>query len=125
MPWEPCPCWKSPRRCDRCLQETISAVATHCAGYALAEYIARTRPHLINTPRWDDLPWPTGYDFTPLARRCVGHVDDERALAVLVPKILAYAREGWEQSANINAVRDGRLPLRTWIHRIERAKSRR
>jgi hypothetical protein len=123
MPWEPCPCWKSSRRCDRCLQDTISAVAPHCVGYALAEHIARTRPHLINTPRFDELPWPTGYDFTRLARRWLSEVKDERAVAVLVPQILAYAREGWEQSGNINAVREGRLPLGTWIRRIERAKS--
>lgn len=124
MPWEPCPCWKSPRRCDRCLQGAISAVAPHCVGYAIAEHIARSRPHLINTPRFDDLPWPRGYDFAQLVRRWLSDVEDERALAVLVPKILAFAREGWEHSGNITAVREGRLPIRTWIRRIERAKVR-
>lgn len=118
MSWQPCACPRN-HRCERCFADTLAAVATHVRGYAIAEHIARTRPHLIGVPRFDDLPWPPGYDFAKLARHWVSEVDDERALAILVPELLAYAREGWERSPAINNIRTGRMTMARWRRQVE------
>lgn len=120
MPWKPCPCRATGQLCDRCLADTVTAVATHCRAQTMVDYIARTRPHLIRVPRFADLPWPPDYDFERLVRRWMREVDDERALAVLVPRFIADAHEAWERSPNINAVREGRLNVRAWRRSVAR-----
>lgn len=93
-----------------------NSAAARARGADLAQHIAFTRPHLLPTPRFRDLPWPPGFDLDGLAAKQMRDIDsprNARVVAQLVPVVIAGAAATWE-GGDIAAVREGRMSADAW-----------